>query len=294
MRARIAVATVVLVVSAGLSAAADELPSYTTRPPRGEVIAFPIPGLESLIVVRTQGSPQSPLQPKGAPAGKAAPKTVVLDRVELDKRIAHVMYDAAVIGTILWEAKNYEGTFRLYQGTVAAVQPMLDHHPKLASQALDALHRSKDMRATDGAFVLRDVIDAIQKETAVALTPPPLWERIGGEKVVRAVVKDLLASVLKSKRVNLTRGTFKPEEKELEKLEQALVEALSAQTGGPLKPTAGMGLKEVLAGSKLTDGDFVWLQIDLTAALDKNKVPDAEGKDLSNALRKLKPEIVGQ
>ena len=177
---------------------------------------------------------------------------------------------------------------------MAAVQPMLDHHPKLASQALDALHRSKDMRATDGAFVLRDVIDAIQKETAVALTPPPLWERIGGEKVVRAVVKDLLASVLKSKRVNLTRGTFKPEEKELEKLEQALVEALSAQTGGPLKPTAGMGLKEVLAGSKLTDGDFVWLQIDLTAALDKNKVPDAEGKDLSNALRKLKPEIVGQ
>lgn len=291
MRARVTVAAVILVVSAGLSAAADGLPGYTIRPPRGEVTAFTIPGLDNLLVVRTQGTPSSALQPKGSPA-KAATK--VLDRDELDRRIARIVYDAAVVGTQLWDMKNYEGTFRLYQGTVAAVQPMLDSHPKLAAHALEALRRSANMQATEGAFVLREVLDAIQKETAVALIPPPLWERIGGEKVVRAVVKDFLATAAKNKRVNLTRGTFKPEAKELEKLEQALVEALSAQTGGTLKPTAGMGLKEVLAGSKLTDGDYVWLQIDLTAALDKNKVPDTEGKELSDAFRKLKSQVVGQ
>src|SRR5262245_48346296 len=86
MRARIAVATVILVVSAGLSAAADELESIRLRVPRGGVEAFPIPGLEPWIVVRTQGSPQSPIQPKAAPGGKAPPK--VLDKEELDKRIA--------------------------------------------------------------------------------------------------------------------------------------------------------------------------------------------------------------
>jgi truncated hemoglobin YjbI len=292
MRARIAVATMILVVSAGLSAAADELQSIRIEIPRGGVGAFPIPGLEPWIVVRTQGSPQTPIQPKAAPEGKAPSRVLLRD--ELDKRIARIVYDAAVVGTDLWRRENYEGTFRLYQGTVAAVQPMLDHHPKLAAQALEALRRSANMQAAEGAFVLREAIDAIQKETAVALKPPPLWNRIGGEKTVRAVVKDLLAAVIKTKRVNLTRGTFKPEGKDLERLEQALVEAISTHTGGPLKPTAGMGLKEVLAGTKMTDGDFTWLQIELTAALEKNKVPDPERRELADVVRKLRPEIVEQ
>jgi len=294
MRARIAVATVVLVVSAGLSAAADEPPGYTTRPPRGKVTAFPLPGLDDLIVVRTQGAPQGPLQPKGAPPAKAAPK--VLDREELDKRIARIVYDAAAVGTQLWEQqKNYEGTFRLYQGTVAAVQPLLDHHPKLSTLALDALHRSANMKATEGAFVLREVMDAIQKETAVALAPKPLWDRLGGEKVVRAVARDFLANAAKDRQINLKRGAFKPEGKDLERLEQALVEAVSEYTGGPLKPTPGAGLKDVLAGTRLTPGEFAWLQLDLTAAMDKNKVPDAEGRELSDVLRnKLRDQIVGQ
>jgi truncated hemoglobin YjbI len=292
MRARIAVATVILVVSAGLSAAADELQSIRIEIPRGGVEAFPIPGLEPWIVVRTQGSPQIPIQPKTAPEGKAPSRVLLRD--ELDKRIARIVYDAAVVGTDLWRRENYEGTFRLYQGTVAAVQPMLDHHPKLAAQALEALRRSANMQAAEGAFVLREAIDAIQKETAVALTPPPLWTRLGGEKTVRAVVKDFLATVVKTKRVDLTRGTFKPEGKDLERLEQALVEAISTQTGGPLKPTAGMGLKEVLAGTKLTDGEFTWFQIEFTAALEKNKVPDPERRELADDIRKLRPQIVGQ
>lgn len=291
MRARIAVGAVVLVVSAGLSAAADEPPGYTVRPPRGNVTAFPIPGLDDLIVVRTQGSP---IQPKGAlPADKTVSR--VLLREELDKRIARIVHDAAAVGTQLWEQqKNYEGTFRLYQGTVAAVQPMLDHHPKLASQALDALHRSANMKATEGAFVLREVLDAIQKETSVALAPKPLWERLG-EKTIRSVVHDFVATAAKNPRVTMTRGAFKPEGKDLERLEQALVAAISEHTGGPLKPTAGAGVKDVLAGTKLTAGEFAWLQIDLTAALDKNKVPDSEGRELSDVLRnKIKEQIIGQ
>src|SRR5262245_4871532 len=100
MRARVAVATVILVVSAGLSAAADELQSFRVEVPRGNVTTYPIPGLEPWIVVRTQGSPQNPIQPKtGAPP---APKSTskILMRDDLDGRIARIVYDAAVTGTI--------------------------------------------------------------------------------------------------------------------------------------------------------------------------------------------------
>jgi truncated hemoglobin YjbI len=292
MRARVSVAAVILVVSAGLSAAADGLESFRFEVPRKPVTAYAIPGLEPWLVVRTQGGPQTPVQPKGgAPAAKTVPPFLL--RSEQDKRIARIVYDAAVVGTQLWEAQNYEGTFRLYQGTVAAVQPFLDHHPKLSAQALEALKRSANMRATEGAFVLREVLDAIQKETAVALTPKALWDRLGGEKVVRELIKDFVAHVVKDKQINLARGTFKPEGKDLERLEQALVEAISEQTGGPLKSAEGMGLKSVLAGTKLTQLEFYGLETNLKIAM-RNKISDAESKELLQLFSKLKDQLVGQ
>jgi hemoglobin len=293
MRARIAVATVVLIVSAGLSAAADELESFRVEIPRGGVAAFPIPGLEPWIVVRTQGSPQTPIQPKvGAPPAKTPSRILLRD--ELDKRIARIVYDAAVVGTQLWERENYEGTFRLYQGTVAAVQPLLDHHPKLSAQALESLRRSANMKATEGAFVLREVLDAIQKETAASLAPKALWDRLGGEKVVREIVKEFLAIAAKDKQINLTRGTFKPEGKDLERLEQALVEAISEQAGGPLKSAEGMGLKDVLAGTKITQLEYIGLDANFKLAMVKHKVPATESKELVEIISKLKDQIVGR
>lgn len=293
MRARIAVATVVLVVSAGRSAAGDGVESIRLPVPKGNVTAFTVPGLEPWIFVRTQGTPQPAAQPKGGPpAGKAASR--VLLREELDRRIARSVYATILTGTSLWEEGNYEGTFWLYYGTLVGVMPLLDHYPKLAAQVDDAVRRTAKMRPTDGAFVLREALDAIQKETSVALTPKELWDRLGGEKGVRAVVKDFLANTARDKEINLTRGTFKPEGKDLERLEQALVEAISEQTGGPLKSAAGMGLKDVLAGTKLTQVEYIGIGTNFRLALVKNRIPNAESKELIDVLSKLENQIVGQ
>lgn len=296
MRARVAIATVVLVVSAGLAAAADELPAFTVPAPKGNITAYPIPGLDNLIVVRTQAGQPNPILPKaGAPAPKAAPRAVV-DPVETDKRLARIVYDAASVGTLLWDQQNYEGTFRLYQGTVAAVIPFLDHRPKLSAVAQAALVKSAQMKPTDGAFILREALDAVQKETAVALTPKPLWDRLGGEKVVRAVVKDFVGLVSKDQQINtkLARGKNKFEAKDYERLEEALVAAISQQTGGPLKPAEGATLKDALAGTKLGYLEGIGLKTNLSIAIGKNKVPDAERKELEDVLGKLQNQILGQ
>src|SRR5690348_2267320 len=82
----------------------------------------------------------------GQPAPKSEPAadTPVLDRAELDKRLARTSNEAIIAGLDLWEKKNAEGCFRLYQGALIGLQPMLDHKPKLAALVKDRLDRAKD------------------------------------------------------------------------------------------------------------------------------------------------------
>src|SRR5204863_1481366 len=155
--------------------------------------------------------------------------------------------------------------------------------------------KSYRMKPTEGAFVLREALDAIQKETAAAIAPRGgLWDRLGGEKGVRAVVKDFLADATQKDGVLTRGGSVKPPEgKDLERVEQALVEAISEQTGGPLKPT-GAGLTGLLPGTKLTEGEFARLRFALGRAMVKNNLPEAEGKELTEVFIRLKPNVVGQ
>ena len=99
------------------------------------------------------------------PPAKTEP---ALERAELDKRAAKVAHDSSKLGSDLWTAGEIEGCFRLYQGTGLALEPMLDHRPKLAAFAKAKLEAAKDLRADKGAFVLREALDAIQKECSGA------------------------------------------------------------------------------------------------------------------------------
>ena len=56
-----------------------------------------------------------------------------LDRADLDKRLAKSAYDTSKLGSELWAEGEVEGCFRLYHGALLALQPLLDHKPKLAA-----------------------------------------------------------------------------------------------------------------------------------------------------------------
>ena len=233
-------------------------------------------------------------RPGGKPPEKPAD---ALDRAELDRRVARAAHDAAAVGTQLFNAGSHDGCFRYYQGTLAALQPLLDHRPKLAAVVRDRLDKARDLKPVEGSFVLREALDAVQKETAEALVlakKAALWERLGGEKQVRAVVKDFVAAAAADPKVNATRGgTLKLDAQGTERVEQLVAELVSEVSGGPLK-YSGRDMKTTFAGMKVTDDEFAAAAGHLVATLKKYKVPQPEVDELVRIVGSTKPLVVGQ
>lgn len=232
------------------------------------------------------------------------------DRIDHDKRIARAAHEAITVGSKLFNAGNHEGCFRLYQGALIALQPMLGHHPKLAEFVKDKTALAADLDAVKGSQVLREALDGVLIITFPAFGPPKkdgpglidpekkaLWDRLGGEKVVRAVAKDFLAAAAADKKLDLTRGgKFKLDEKATARAEQLLVEAASMLAKGPLKysgknkddPT------EDLIGVKVTDEEFTVMLRHLFTAAKANKVPTDELIEFGEWVGKVRPLVVGK
>jgi hemoglobin len=228
-----------------------------------------------------------------------------LERADLDKRVVKTVYETAVLGTELWnKSANYEGCFRLYQGALSAVIPLLDHRPKLAATAKDKLDKARSMRAIEGATLLREALDEIQHEIAPGPKTDPkvdpkvepkkttLWERLGSEAGVKKVVDDLLALAIEDKNVNLLRdGKVKLDAKGVAHFKQMLVAFISEGTGGPIKYT-GKDMKTAHAGMKITEKEFDALATILLEVLKKNKVAQPDIDDLMKAVGATKKDIV--
>src|SRR5262245_52145336 len=91
-----------------------------------------------------------------SPAGGPAP----LERRELDRRTVKTLYDAAVAGSDIFNKGNAEGCYRLYQGTLRAVAPTLDHRPAVKAAVEAKLKQAEGLgTAADRAFLLRKALD---------------------------------------------------------------------------------------------------------------------------------------
>jgi hemoglobin len=218
-----------------------------------------------------------------------------LDRADLDRRAVKVVYETALMGTEIFNKGRHDECFRLYQGTLLALQPLLDHRPKLAASVKDKMEKARAMKAADGAFALREALDEIQNEIAPnpnAGAKKSLWDRLGGEKAVRAVVDDFVATAVEDPKVNFLRGgAYKPDAAGVSKLKQLLVEFVSLAAGGPLKYT-GRDMKTTHAGMKITDAEFGALAGHLVAALKKNGAGQAEIDELVKAVAGTASDIV--
>jgi hemoglobin len=122
-----------------------------------------------------------------------------------------------------------------------------------------------------------------------------LYERLGGEPAIKAVVDDLVARLAANPKVNLTRkGTpreWKPMPENVEKLKKNFVDFIGMVTGGPQKYT-GKSMKEVHAGMQITAAEFDAAAMDLKATLDKFKVPGPEQAELMRIVGSTAPDII--
>jgi hemoglobin len=115
-----------------------------------------------------------------------------------------------------------------------------------------------------------------------------LYERLGGQGALVAVVDDFVGNVAADNRINKFFAKT-----DIPRLKRLLVEQICAGTGGPCTYT-GRDMKSAHAGMGINDAQFNALVEDLVKSLDKFKVPEKEKGELLGILGPMKPSIVGQ
>jgi len=113
-----------------------------------------------------------------------------------------------------------------------------------------------------------------------------LYERLGGEAAISAVVDEFAKNVLGDARINK-----KFAKSDANRLVTNLKAFVGSATGGPQK-YEGQSMKESHHHMGVTEGEFNALVEDLVKALDKFNVPAKEKNDLLGALGPLKSQIV--
>jgi hemoglobin len=212
---------------------------------------------------------------------------------DLDKKAYKAAFDAADAGTKVFNGGDQNGCLKLYEGTLMTLAAVLDHRPEVVKLIKEQMAAADKLAAVgDKAFALRKALDGVMDATGGKANKKPLWDRLGGEPAVKAVIHDFVAAAAGDKAVNFLRdGKFKLDAKGVEQLETYLVELVSATTGGPLKYT-GRDMKSSHAGMKITDAEFDALAGLLIATLKKYKVPQAEMDELVGIVAGTRGDIV--
>ncbi len=113
-----------------------------------------------------------------------------------------------------------------------------------------------------------------------------LYDRLGGQPAITAVVGEFLARATTDARVKDRFFNVDPTV-----LSRRLVEFVCVATGGPCKYT-GRDMPTTHSGMEVVDDEFIAIVEDLSLTLDKFNVPAKEKADLLGALGPLQKQIV--
>jgi hemoglobin len=138
------------------------------------------------------------------------------------------------------------------------------------------------------AVLMALLLGACQNMGMMPMQQRSLYERLGGQGAIVAVVDDFVANVAADNRINKFFAKT-----DIPRLKRLLVEQICAGTGGPCTYT-GRDMKSAHAGMGINDAQFNALVEDLVKTLDKFKVPEKEKGELLGILGPMKPSIVGQ
>ena len=237
-----------------------------------------------------------------------------LERVELDKRIVNSVYETTVLGTDLFNKGKHDDCYRLFQGALLGIQPLLDHRPDLMNYVKDRMEKAARMKPAEGAFVLR------RCSTPSRTTLPPASgpnanssrrprrklnpgrrsreNRSGTGWAVRRrsapSSRTSFKAAEENKKVNFFRnGMFKHDAKSEARMEQLFVEFISYVGGGPLKYSDKRKFEDIHRNMKITDAEFDAMLVDLKKTLDSHKVGRTEADDLIKFFGITRPLIVG-
>jgi hemoglobin len=153
-----------------------------------------------------------------------------------------------------------------------------------------ALLLALPMAATISCSGNKDAAPAAQSEapapSEAAAPQKSLYERLGGEAAIKAVVDEFVANVGADTRINQYFANA-----DLDRLKGHLVNQIGQASGGP-QQYAGRDMKTAHAGMGIDGPAFDALVEDLVKALDKFAVPVQEKDELLAVLGPMKGDIV--
>jgi hemoglobin len=123
-------------------------------------------------------------------------------------------------------------------------------------------------------------------QPAPAESSKPLFERLGGQPAIEAVVTDFMKNVAADERINAPFAVA-----DLDLLHKRLVEFICVATGGPCKYT-GRSMLEAHRGMGVTKAQFTAIAEDLVKTLDALHVPEKEKGEVLGAIAPLGKDIV--
>jgi len=135
-----------------------------------------------------------------------------------------------------------------------------------------------------------------------------LFDRLGGEKGIAAIVEDFTPRVMADPRVNWNRKgvrrrgfslkggdsvTWTATDQNVAQLKKHFVQFLSLATGGPAQYD-GKEMKSAHADMQISNPEFDAAIGDVKASLDKLQIPNKEQKELLAIIESTRPLIVTQ
>ena len=143
-----------------------------------------------------------------------------------------------------------------------------------------------------GVGMLLSVSRVSAAQAAVAKS---LYERLGGEPAITAVIDEFVARAASDPAVNFVRKgkkrTWDPTPENVAKLKKHLVQFVASVAGGP-QTYEGKDMAAAHRDMEITDAEFDAIAADLKASLDKFNVPAKEENELLTAVGTLRGSIV--
>ncbi len=101
---------------------------------------------------------------------------VAPDKAAFDKIVVDTLRDIHNTGADLFNtSKDFAGTYRIYQGALLAVRPLLAHHAAAQKLIDDGLATAeKELNPAQKAFKLHETIEAVRSHLKIAAEPRPV------------------------------------------------------------------------------------------------------------------------
>jgi hemoglobin len=243
------------------------------------------------------------------------------DKAAFDRQISDSLRDMHNKAADLFNTvKDYNGSYRMFQGGLYVVRPLLAHRPDVQQLIDQGLQESERMASLpDRAMRLHKTIEDIRaklrppaevkagepKPAPPLNNPPPvanpapttqtLWQRLGGEERVQKVIDQFVVLVITDPKIDFTRGgKYKIVTKEDEDaLKSKLVAYISQVSDGTI-PYTGKSMADAHKGMGITAEQFDTLAASLRVALKNNQVAEADIDELMKRVEATRAEIVGK